>query len=325
MSGYIGPKTSDVPIGTISTKGTVSANSIVVGTNNVTIGNAVYVASNGNVGVGTGTPSYKLQVSDTIYVAGELQSNTTTPGVRLFSGGSEKGKVSANSTGYLLFDTVGSQRMCIDSNGNTTIGSSTTSNGRLQVENNGTNFVWARNSAAGAGISGFVCQNSGDTRGIRIDGGNFQVYDHSAGAVRIQIDGSGRITTPYQPAGSVSWSGTLTRGNIIPFATANQERFTLWNTSTYRLTAPVAGYYLFTCIGRTAGTGGIDFNIQLLHNGSSVVESWAYDNSGGKAFGASLSHIRYLAASDYVQFYFNHDSGSPAALATAWASYALLG
>jgi hypothetical protein len=328
---------------------TNSSNNLLFGINEIERGR---IDASGNFGINTISPSKKLHIfaSGSVSDAPQLlleggtngygagitfQSRTSSGGTlvemaRVVADGDSSWNTTASTQDARLSfwttqDGTAYERMRITSGGNVGIGTSTPAYGRLEVHNNGTNFVLARNSAAGAGISGFVCQNSGDTRGIRIDGGNFQVYDHSAGAVRMQIDGSGRITTPYQPAGSVSWSGTLTRGNIIPFATVNQERFTLWNTSTYRLTAPVAGYYLFTCIGRTAGTGGSDFNISLLHNGSTVVESWAYDTSGGKAFGASLSHIRYLAASDYVQFNFNHDSPSPAALAAAWASYALLG
>lgn len=53
MSGFIGPKPTDVPVGTIATKGTLSGNNLVISSNNATIGNSFYVTANGNVGVGT--------------------------------------------------------------------------------------------------------------------------------------------------------------------------------------------------------------------------------------------------------------------------------
>lgn len=65
MSGYIGPKSADVPVGTISTKGTISGNSLLIGTNNATIGNSVYVVSNGNVGIRTSTPTSFLDLGNT--------------------------------------------------------------------------------------------------------------------------------------------------------------------------------------------------------------------------------------------------------------------
>ena len=336
--GIIGYSTGSGTAGLIQSDGTGQALYALANTNlgariNSKTGDALYVGNvgsifmsvvaNGNMGIGTTTPAYKLYVSDTIYVAGELRSDTTTPGVRLYSGGTEKGKVSANSTGYLLFDTVGTQRMCIDGAGNTSIGTSTTSNGRLQVENNGTNFVWARNSAAGGGISGFVCQNSGDTRGIRIDGSNFQVYDHSAGAVRMQIDGSGRVTKPNQPFGFVTFSGTLGRANYIVFGTVNQSG-TDYSTSTGRMTAPVAGVYQFNCTYRTTGAAGLNCVLSFVHNGNFIIDQYGYDNSGGKRYGGTLSTIRYLSAGDYVQFYWNHDTAGNT-LDAAWMSYALLG
>lgn len=293
-----------------------------ISTNTFTVGTAAYHAANGNFGIGTSTPAYKLQVSDTIMVGGELQSNTTSPALRLFSGGSEKGKVSANSSGYLLLDTVGSQRMSIDPNGNTAIGTGVASNGRLEVHNNGTNFVWARNSAAGGGISGFVCQNSGDTRGIRIDGSNFQVYDHSAGATRMQIDGSGRVTKPNQPFGFVTYSGLLGRGNYIVFNSINQSG-TDYSTSTGRMTAPVAGAYQFNCTVRTTGAAGSNFTISFVVNGNFIIDLWGYDTSGGRRYGGTLSTIRYLSAGDYVQFYWNHDTAGNT-LDAAWMSYELL-
>jgi hypothetical protein len=50
-------------VGALSVNGSVNASSLSLSTNTATIGTGSYFVSNGNVGVGTNAPSYKLQVN----------------------------------------------------------------------------------------------------------------------------------------------------------------------------------------------------------------------------------------------------------------------
>lgn len=83
MSSYIGPRSADVPVGTIATKGTVSANALVIGTNNATIGSALYVDSNGRLLVGTtgpyGSSAEKLTVNGMVTFVGNASSTGNAP------------------------------------------------------------------------------------------------------------------------------------------------------------------------------------------------------------------------------------------------------
>jgi hypothetical protein len=82
-------------------------------------------------------------------------------------------------------------------------------------------------------------------------GGGFNIADTSDGAnffIRIGIDSSGRVTTPYQPYFYVigTAGGTLYTNTVIPFNNAIVNTGNHFNTSTYVFTAPIAGRYLFT-------------------------------------------------------------------------------
>ena len=102
MSGFIGPKPADVPIGTISTIGTVSGNSVTVGTNNLTVGNTLYVVANGNVGIGTNQPTL---VNNT-YAGLHIHGNNVGTSVKLTN--PNTGVTSANGFEFILcYDATG--------------------------------------------------------------------------------------------------------------------------------------------------------------------------------------------------------------------------
>ena len=91
---------------------------------------------------------------------------------------------------------------------------------------------------------------------------------------RMRIDSSGRVTTPYQPAFSVSrQNGASDTGshNVPQFTT---EFFNIGNhfsLSTQRFTAPVSGTYLFT--GHVIPTGlaqNSGFELWIAVNSSTV-------------------------------------------------------
>lgn len=146
---------------------------------------------------------------------------------------------------------------------------------------------------------------------------------------RLQINSSGSVTTPYQPAfiatgdqGSI----TITPSANIPYNTlvsalVGSTRNSGYNTSTYAYTAPVAGLYTFYAQVYVSSSG---FSLTWLKNGSQLlyadVALWSYANgatgitqiTGGNiivelAAGDSIS-TRVRSGEPNVSVYMGHSS-----------------
>ncbi len=239
MSGYIGPKTSDVPIGTISTKGTVSANSIVVGnatvnstvftgtannstyafgktegnlnvnsavyangsyTNTFTVGTGTYFITNGYVGVGNSTPLHKLSVAGTGYYTGQVNVGTN---------------VSISTTSFYISNgTIGTT---IYNNG-VVIGTGRTipSGGGITLDGNqgiNNDFV-ANNRTAGIGLGWGVVRvmPSSLADGIKIYGDDNQTTNY------FTIESKNAGANTFSPVLSVISNGNVGIGTISPAA-----------------------------------------------------------------------------------------------------------
>lgn len=136
--------------------------------------------------------------------------------------------------------------------------------------------------------------------------GSLSFYDRTANSERMRIDSSGRITTPGQPAFIASSSGgthTITPGNVIDFNVSVLDRSNNYNTSTYRFTAPVSGYYYFyfQIYEQNGATGK---SIALRKNGSQYnINDVALTFQGSVNIGdhtMNLSILMNLAVNDYV-------------------------
>ncbi len=147
-------------------------------------------------------------------------------------------------------------------------------------------------------------------------GGAFGVYDRTAGAVRMLINSSGHVTKPYQPrfkaVFSTATDTSYTINTILPYNTSVYNVGTHYNTSTYRFTAPVAGYYYFRAWGYATASAGAraTMSIRLYKNGSQDSSTVTGDiNIGSTAAGeVSIAGLNsygtlYLNAGDYVEAY----------------------
>lgn len=99
-------------------------------TNATTLAGAIMVLNAGNVGIGTASPSSKLQV------VGDIASVYGTNRLRFEANANGNYYIGHNSTNLLNFQTNSADRLTIDGNGNVGIGT-TNPNVRLHVKNGG--------------------------------------------------------------------------------------------------------------------------------------------------------------------------------------------
>ena len=165
--------------------------------------------------------------------------------------------------------------------------------------------LWFR---SGSDYTGCIeCQSSSGGGGFYLSnrvtsGGIYLRTTTSGGSLNsnMVIDSSGRVTKPYQPAFYVgrTGSGNITTDETIPFTDVVVNNGSYFNTSTYRFTAPIAGYYLIAAGGMNNqnNTGATLFRI--YKNGSTQVAYFHIVNS--HPCSASYSFVYYLNANDYM-------------------------
>ena len=166
---------------------------------------------------------------------------------------------------------TGIDNITIDSSGNVGIGTTSPSTyGKLAVYK-ASGDVEAAVVTGSANYATYRVQNNAKrySMQIRTDQSNaFVIRDETAGANRMLIDSSGRVTKPYQPSFGVYTTTGQTVGNTIQFNGTSFNIGNHFNTSTGIFTAPVSGrYWLYWHLLTDRSTNTGETYVDLFKNG----------------------------------------------------------
>ena len=224
--------------------------------------------------------------------------------------GAKENGTSGNYAGYMTFYTrpagaVSQERMRIKSDGEVIIKSNHLT---LECANTATTgrYIGITNSS---GSTGWTFGN-----GVTASAHQFVIYDNTAGAARLKVDSSGRITKPSQPrfciiTGSNTQNNTQSNvwdgNNLAPNSNVNGGNAVHVNVGSHytvsngRWTVPVSGTYYFFFYGSTGSTHSHFFYI--TKNGSGVNGDLGLEySSAHRNFGGSV--MTDCSAGDYVNF-----------------------
>jgi hypothetical protein len=190
----------------------VDASVIFKSVSNQTASEAMRILSSGNVGIGTSSPQYPLEVTGVTLINGNLviTGGTDTADRRAsitHDGSSMILKASGNSTNRnIIFERSGDgsadETMRIDSSGNVGIGTSSPNN-QLEIKSDTATVVARLACNTGTGRDWGVASATD---------GAFGIYDYDAAAYRMRIDSSGNVgigtTSPDKLLTVASNSGT---------------------------------------------------------------------------------------------------------------------
>ena len=254
-------------------------------------------------------------------------------GLSTFSGGINVGtgaSISSPATNVLTLGTNNAERIRVGAAGSVGIGTADppdllTVLGRVQIQNDSTSN--SRLVLRGQPSSSYrwSIDNYSSSNDFRI----FRENDATAasGVVYVNVDSSGRVTTPYQPRAHI----TKTTGNTlttsaskISFDAATYDIGSNYSDANDRYTAPVTGYYL------------VSSNINVINTTNNVTIS-VYKNGavyGNMRYSCIAANVRlnyilvgivYLQAGDYIEVFGIMNTGTVSVDNDGFLSIALLG
>ena len=177
--------------------------------------------------------------------------------------------------------------------------------GGIQFKAGGTSTGYVTSYADGSGSESMYI---GGADKVNIHTGTNHTL--SNGTTRIQVDGSGNVTMPAQPAFK-AWgqdSSNTSNGKVV-FGSVSQNG-NHYSTANSRFTCPVTGWYWFFCQGLTHSIG-TRLDLQFKANGSTIIkEQRFYKHSSSNHESFHIEVLHYLSANDYVEIHKNYgDSG----------------
>lgn len=284
----------------------------------------------GNVGIGTSSPSRVLSAKSSSVTVANFESTSATAGFISFSDSNTTNDVTVRAGAVgdnLVLQAGGSERMRIFSNGAARISKGGTAftpllYDGLVVQNadaTGIRIIDAGDGGSNGGHAGLGNDN-GMLRVSAADALEFStglaVTDHlyNGGTVRMGINSSGIVTTPYQPSDyrkvQSSVSGINANGSYKRIYFGNSQHAVNSMHSAYggntangsKFTAPVAGVYFFSCILRIDGFGGNYCYLDMRVNDTTKARH--LDSETGSYLNRTVTGVYKLALGDYITFEF---------------------
>jgi hypothetical protein len=142
--------------------------------------------------------------------------------------------------------------------------------------------------------------------------GNYPYIIATNGLVRLRIDGSGRVTKPYQPHYvGIDTSGTINTGSEATYQTVVHLTTRIntgshMDTGTGVFTCPVAGNYYVSTAFLTRATAA--HNVEIQKNGSMWVRGRDICPSGTEQYTGATSIVN-AAAGDTIRIQISNGSG----------------
>jgi len=156
----------------------------------------------------------------------------------------------------------------------------------------------------GSNITGQI-DTSYDGTAVRMNIGSLYSSGYNTDDV-MRIDPRG-VTKPKNPAFYARHSNSSQGVGVIPYNNQAYDIGSNYNTSNYRFTAPVAGYYFFQAHTLVSNGVGGDYRMNIRKNGSRVFGSERIIHKPGSTWWTlDCNALVYLAVNDYVDAYFSN-------------------
>jgi hypothetical protein len=262
---------------------------------------AMRINSSGNVGIGTSSPAYALEIKRASGSKLDVLSieNDVFPCIQIVDTGNWTSRIGVDgATGALVFEnSVNNERMRIDSSGNVGIGTSSPStftNGLAVAGSGNDGDVAVISDTVGAWSFKKVRSDNSNAMGIYDPTGFGVMALYTAGAERMRIDSSGNVgigdTTPsykLDVTGDINFTGTLYE-NGSPFGSGR----------TYGTPVTLSSVSSVTFSGIPAGTERIEISIWDIDFATSDTLCTQLGDSGGIETSGYVNQVSSYAEQD---------------------------